>query len=459
MSRCACLLTLATSLLIACAMLRAEPPRLPAGRDTGEPADEDNAPPRTVSADDDATIDRILDQLPDVWENEADLAVTIREVNSVLIEHHENRSLLPWRLAEGYRKSLSAGEHLVPRLRGEEPIAFWQALNLSAMVAGDPKLAARAADQLIAQEKQRQGPALVFNKRLGWAAPARFNAALVAGDSDGCRMVIDLLKQALPEKQHRGLRPMERDAAPIGPAGDFSILLVQGDKSWLATPQTLAGKVVVFDVWQYQSRAYQQAVGFIRKQVYDRYRGYPSFTMIGINRDKDSVRTVRNLFMVKNDMSWPHFYEGSGAKSPISWGVLKSRQIPTVGLLNSEGKVTFVGMPNEPLFHYAVRAALRGANKGEIPQPTTQPDEKTAPPPDVTKAVTPRPEPRPTPDLADKAADEKQAQQKLQVAGLFLSNGFKDKAIAAYQEIIINWPDTDAAVEARAALIRLGAGP
>ncbi|MCG3179502.1 MAG: hypothetical protein BIFFINMI_01837 [Phycisphaerae bacterium] len=452
--RCLCRLLIGVLLLAASTALADDDeynPLLPAptvkdAPNTGEPKDagtDEDAPadPATPGRDDAAdSVDRILAKLPQKWTNSGDLLQAAIEINSMLAKADDDRQWVPWKLADGFHRSLAAGRGLLGGIALEHQAAYHQGFYLAAMAAGRPADALSAARELIHQSPETP-----------WNYLALYDAGRLTGQPRVCQEGIDGLAARLPKDKQSMLNAMRAEASAIGPVAAFKLVLSDGTTFDTARQ---GGDAVVFDMWKYDARTYEQAVDLIRK-VYVRYRAFPHFRMIGINRDGRSGVNAARVFMVNHDVTWPQYFDGFPGK--VAREAFHSVAIPDLAVLAPSGKVIYVGMPNEPLFHYAIRAALVEANGKRMPAATTQPDDQETGRPKVAPTPLPTP-PRqqpPTPDTAAKAAAEKEAQRKYDLAVLYEKNDMKAKAIELYNEILTRWPDAAVAVKAQAALTRL----
>ncbi len=410
-------------------------PGLPpaAGKDTGEPRARDEA--RVVSDADDELIDKLLDALPMSWEKPGNLLQAAIEINSSLAQAERQHQVVPWRLAEGYRASLSAGGKLVGEIDVENQPAYWQAMYMSALAAGRPVQALEASDRL--------GE---LNPREGYYALCRYWSGMLLADKEICDQAVATLAEMLPPGQDKALNPIKQQAELVGQSPALSLEL---DNGTTFRTRDARGKVVVFDFWMYSKREYTVAAPHVRR-LHAMFAGFDDFRMIGVNLDGKQFRSIVKRYAEVQKLSWPHYFEPKGER-PVSFGVFKVRAIPRQVVLGPQGKILYRGRIDDPVLYYAIRAGLRSANNDEMPRPTTRPDDAD----DRPAADRDRDDDSSEPPGPSKSDEEKDAQRQYRLGQTYESADLKAQAIKIYRGILAKYPDTDAAVKAKARLVVL----
>jgi len=437
-----------------------EPPiALPDQPDSGEPGhdqrrpapggpseridaeDVDDASDRSDKVEPGPSVEELLAKLPASWDRPELLAQASIEINSLLAQAETERRLVPWPMAEGFRRSLIAGRQLAEQIGPETRPAYFQSLYFSALAAGYPDQALAAALDLVQ-----------LDRKSGWNWLALYRAGMICGDKATCEEAVDNLRLMVNPQM---IEPLKAQAEPIGAEPQFTIELSDGTKF---SPAAARGKVVVFDFWIHTERTYMDAFPLVRR-VFTTFKDYAAFRMIGVNMDRRSYQNLARQFMRANKMDWPVHFEGQAGDRPISFKAFKTSRVPSHAVLSPAGKVIYLGLPNDPLLYYAIRAGLVSAADGKVP--TTQPDSNQPParaavPPGGQAGTGPKaPSPDPALDLAAKAALEKAAAEQLRIGEAFEAADYKPKAIEVYRGILRNYPDTDAAMKAQARLLVL----
>ncbi|MDD4888586.1 MAG: TlpA disulfide reductase family protein [Phycisphaerae bacterium] len=382
--------------------------------------------------------------LPEKWDNPALLAQAAIELNSRLAQAERTR-LVPWDMAEQIRKSLSAGRAVAGKIDAETRVAYYQALFMAAIAAGHPDEAKMCAQDLLKLDNAQP-----------WNWLSLFRAGMATGDKAACTEAVNKLTQMVGPDKAAAIEPMKEQAGPIGITPACELALSDGT-TW--TPANSKGRVVVVDFWAQWIRTSQQAMPLTRR-AWQTFKDYPAFEMIGVNLDARESRPIVTSYMKANGVDWPAYFEGKTGDRPISFKVFMVKPIPTEVVISPDGKIIFSGVPNDPMFYYAIRAGLVKANGGTIPasqpdvvltvaRPKTGTTGKTVTPP-VTPPKTPAP-----PVGEPKSAEEKAAGQRLRIAEAFLAAGARENAVDVYKEVVAKWPNTDAGFKARAKLLTL----
>lgn len=417
----AIMFTSAMGLLAWTAAAAAARPFQPASRpDSGEPRDKP------------APLDSgTLLLLPNRWDNPDLLAQAAIDLNGRLAQA-ERSHLVPWDLAEQIRASLAAGRTTADRIAAETRIAYFQSLIMAAMAAGYPDQAMTAARDL-----------LKIDGAQPWNWLAVYRAGMATGDRNACKEAIDHLARAVGPDKLAALEPLKEQSAPVGPLAACSLGLSDGS-TW--TSAGCKDKVVVIDFWAASIQTSTEAAPFVR-HAWETFRDYPDFQMLGVNLDPHDRKPT--VYMKNRGIVWPCFFEGQGDRA-ISLKVFGVRRIPSEAVL-SDGKVIYTGLPNDPMFFYAVRAGLVKANNGKVPasQPgsskVVDPGAKPSPTPGPKTSPSPRPSGSPSPV----SNDEKAAADRLKIAEAAEAAGSSALALATYKEILRRWPNSNAAVKAQ----------
>lgn len=406
----------------------------PARADSGEPR-TDKAPP----LDEDSPL-----LLPDKWDDPSLLLQAAIELNSRLAQAERSRLIVPWKLADEIRASLLAGRMLAEKIDEKNRPAYYQALFFSALAAGYPADALAASREL-----------LLLDSKLGWNWLSQYRAGMLCGDKAVCDEAIREIQKAVAGAKGEAFAGMKRDAAIIGQSLDCPLALSDGTT---VNPARCADMVLVIDVFAFSLPVSRAAMPHVRS-AFNTFKGYPAFRMIGLNMDKRENKPQVLAYLKGQNADWPVFFEPGGgppvsAKLLSAWAETGGVSMPTEIVVGPSGKVIYSGLPDS-VFHYAIRAGLVQANKGRIP--ASQPDGQSAAKPPTDSRKPPMPGPPPSPDDARKlkAERDKQANQKMKIAEAFTAAGSVENAIRVYKEVLLNYPDTDAAVLAKKKLLML----
>jgi hypothetical protein len=392
------------------------------------------------------------------WASAAELLDAAQQVNTMLVAHEGNRSVVPWDKADLIRRMLLANRGMVDQLHPNGQGCFQQALYLSSIAAGYPDDAMAAARATVRLADELKLPKMQM--MAAWVAVSW--AAMLQGNRAACLEVVDQMQKLAGTTE--GFDAMKREVEPIGTMPTCEMKL--SDHTTI-NPAKCPGKVLMVDFWMYINPATQDAAPMVRK-VRELFNGYTDFRIIGVNMDSHDGQPAASKFAQVHGFDWPSYYEGR-TDPAISNKVFMVHVLPTEIVVGPDGKILYAGKPNNPTLVYAIRAALVKANKGEIPKPDpaakplaalpvqSSPAEKPPAEP-ATSKIPPTSPPADSPGAADAkptAEQEKAAAQQLKVALAFVAADAKPQAITTLKQIIAKWPNTKAAFDAKAKLLEL----
>ncbi len=174
---------------------------------------------------------------------------------------------------------------------------------------------------------------------------ALLNRAVFEVSSSKRKPVIELFVQDFPEHRFAGmlkgqLRQIDAVGKPFELTFDDAIT---GKKVEMSD---FKGKVVMIDWWATWCGPCVAELPHV-KEIYKKYKDQ-GFEIIGISldnpEDKGGLKALKD-FVAKNDMPWPHYYQGNGWDSTFSsgWGIMS---IPNVFLVDKDGILREIEVAN-----------------------------------------------------------------------------------------------------------------
>lgn len=283
---------------------------------------------------------------------------------------------------------------------------------------------------------------------------ARWSVAAVAGDAEKALRTLETLhvKGIAPG---RSVGPRMRQLDLIGEAASDQIVRAEGGQS--VALRERKGRVLVIDFWSVAQKPEEAEVEALRR-LYEVYGKREVVDFLGINADAPERVEAAQAFAKDNGYTWAQHYERSTGDAPLTVRLFKVAEPPWVVLVDGFGNIRTVRAARDPVFEYAVRAAVAEA-KGEYAavMPVTR-EGRAARAPDVEAAQPavrsdPRPTAEPAPELPpSELPSSPEAKKMLDEARLFAKTGKKTDARRILRELIEQYPGTQEAEHAKTML-------
>ena len=213
-------------------------------------------------------------------------------------------------------------------------------------------------------------------------------------------------------------------------------------------PRKRGDKILIIDFWNTLSEPGKDQLERMKK-LHEEFQSDANVEFLGVNAEAESRVDKAKDFAKRSGMSWPQRYEGVGIKAPITHEAFKAGQPPWVVLIDSYGYIRAIGVPGEPGFEYAFRAALAEA-RGDYPpvMPRTR-DGKQAKRESQTVSGGEANKPTAGAAPAGELPSNPEARKLLTEAHAMRRTGIKTKAQEIYKRIIQEFPNTKEAKEAQ----------
>lgn len=306
----------------------------------------------------------------------------------------------------------------------------------AALAVGDVATAREALQRL-----ERDGVEDPDTLRASWTVAA------VAGDSPKAMKTLETL-HAKGFAPGQAIGPRMRQLELVGePASNQVVTTEQG----LGVPLfERRGRVLVIDFWSHGRMPEPAEVQALR-ELYASYGKQALVQFLGINSDGPAQLEVAQTFARENGYEWPQHYERTTSEAPLTTRLFRVADPPWVVLIDQFGNIRAVRAARDPVFEYALRAALAEARGDYRPVlPITRAGRQAgmaqpATPPAVRG--NPRPDPQPGQDKGSLPRSD-EAKKMMDEARLFAKTGKKSEARRILRELIEKYPGTYEAVEA-----------
>ncbi len=163
------------------------------------------------------------------------------------------------------------------------------------------------------------------------------------------RRVAESRPDAMGEEARKLLADPRRGREKFAP--DFSIKTVNAG---VVSLESLKGKVVLIDFWATWCQPCIQALPTVKKL--QKAHAKDPLVILSISADEDE--SVWRRFVVKNDMTWPQYFDSGGFRQDF-----QVQAFPTYVLLDGEGierlRVTGSGLHDSRTLNEAIEQALR----------------------------------------------------------------------------------------------------
>ncbi len=125
------------------------------------------------------------------------------------------------------------------------------------------------------------------------------------------------------------------------PAPDAVTTTLDG-RRWALRDQK--GKVVLIDFWATWCGPCVASIPKMKK-IFERYRDNPDFLMVGVSLDDDAA-DVRK-FVTDKQMPWLQLFEAGAGRNNRFAGTFRINAIPSVWLIDKQGRVAAVDLESE----------------------------------------------------------------------------------------------------------------
>lgn len=317
-------------------------------------------------------------------------------------------------------------------LSGEDRIRFLLVELYAALAQGDASTAIERAKLLLSENSEN--PVVL---------DAAYLAAFAGGDAQLGMDALKKLSRSAKGDKRSLLSVRRRQMRGVGEKA--SDVTIRAEDMTEFEADRRGERLLLIDFWNLATPPEKDVVAALCK-LHAEYENSLHFEMVGVNSDDENGVAAAREFVETNGYVWPQRYERQAIKAPITQEAFHVGEPPWQVLIDTFGYVRAIGDIREPVFQYAIRAAI-SETRGDrdIVMVRSRDGKQPEKPGDKIKAPV---KPKPKVESEEKPSDP-EAERLLRLARTYMKTGKKTDAKRLFEQIVREYPGTPEARDAQ----------